>query len=184
MPVTIGANPEHNFDQPLELLSDCHRRIERFLGVLSQIAAVAAGRALGEDEKRSLTTALKYFREAAPRHTADEEESLFPRMRTCGGEEVATALERVDALEADHGRASRLHTEVDEIFSEWLAQGTIDPSKEERLRQDLADLSALYSEHIRIEDQFVFPFAGRILDSETRLEIGHEMAKRRGLQIR
>jgi hemerythrin-like domain-containing protein len=184
MPVNIGAGPEHNFDQPLELLSDCHRRIERFLCVQSQIAASARGRALGEDERRSLTTALKYFREAAPRHTADEEESLFPRMRTCGGEEVAEALERVDALEADHERASRLHTEVDEIFSEWLARGTIDPSKEERLRQDLAELASLYSEHIRIEDQFVFPFAGRILDIETRLEIGREMAKRRGLQIR
>jgi hemerythrin-like domain-containing protein len=184
MPVKIGADPEHGFDQPLELLSDCHRRIERFLAVLTQIAASAGGRALGEDERRSLTAALKYFREAAPRHTADEEESLFPRMRTCAGEEVAAALERVDALEGDHGRAGRLHAEVDEIFSDWLAQGATKPGKEERLRQDLAELAALYSEHIRIEDQFVFPFAGRILDSETRLEIGREMAKRRGLQIR
>ena len=184
MPVKIGADPEHGFDQPLELLSDCHRRIERFLAVLSQIAEAAGGRALGEDERRSLTTALKYFREAAPRHTADEEESLFPRMRTCGGEDAEAALERVDALEADHGRASQLHAEVDEIFSEWLVRGAIEHAKEERLRQDLAALAALYSEHIRIEDRLVFPFAGRILDSETRLEIGREMAKRRGLHIR
>jgi hemerythrin-like domain-containing protein len=184
MPVKIGADPEHGFDQPLELLSDCHRRIERFLAVLSQIAATAGGRSLGKDERRSLTTALKYFREAAPRHTADEEESLFPRMRTCGGEEAAAALARVDALEADHGRAGRLHVAVDEIFSDWLARGEIEHGKEEGLRQDLAELAALYSEHIRIEDQLVFPFAGRILDSATRLEIGREMAKRRGLQIR
>jgi hemerythrin-like domain-containing protein len=184
MPVKIGADREHSFDQPLELLSDCHRRIERFLAVLSQIAEAAGGRALGEDERRSLTTALKYFREAAPRHTADEEESLFPRMRTRGGEEAAASLARVDALEADHGRASRLHAEVDEIFSDWLVRGEIEPGRQERLRLDLADLAALYSEHIRIEDQLVFPFAGRILDSETRLEIGREMAKRRGLHIR
>src|SRR5215831_2910563 len=141
MPVKIGAALEHNFDQPLELLSDCHRRIESFLAVLSQIAATARGRALGEDESRSLSTALKYFREAAPRHTADEEESLFPRMRTCGGEEVAAALERVDALEADHGRASQLHAEVDEIFSEWQALGVIEHAKEQRLRQDLTELA-------------------------------------------
>lgn len=120
MPVKIGAAPEHNFDQPLELLSDCHRRIERFLAVLSQVAEGARGRALGADEKRSLTTALRYFREAAPRHTADEEESLFPRMRACGGPEVAAALDRVATLEADHVRANQLHADVDEIFSEWL----------------------------------------------------------------
>jgi hemerythrin-like domain-containing protein len=184
MPVKIGATPEHNFDQPLELLSDCHRRIERFLAALSQIAAIAHGRGLVENERGSVTTALKYFREAAPRHTADEEESLFPRMRSCSGEEVAAALKKVDALEADHGRANRLHAEVDEIFSEWLERTVITPAKEKQLRHDLAELAALYSEHIRVEDQIVFPFAGRILDDETRLEIGREMAKRRGLQIR
>ena len=42
MPVRIGGRPEHGFDEPLGLLSDCHRRIERFLGVL---AAVARGEA-------------------------------------------------------------------------------------------------------------------------------------------
>ena len=31
MPITIGAAPEGSFAEPLRLLSDCHRRIERFL---------------------------------------------------------------------------------------------------------------------------------------------------------
>jgi hemerythrin-like domain-containing protein len=184
MPVNIGAAPEHNFDQPLELLSDCHRRIERFLAVLSQVAEAARGRVLSQDERQSLTTALRYFREAAPRHTADEEESLFPRMRACTGAEIAAALKRVDALEADHSRANQLHARVDEVFSEWLRRGTIAPGKETQLRQDLTELTALYSEHIRVEDQIVFPFAGRVLDNESRLAIGREMAHRRGLQIR
>jgi len=30
---------------------------------------------------RALASALRYFGEAAPKHTADEEESLFPRLR-------------------------------------------------------------------------------------------------------
>jgi hemerythrin-like domain-containing protein len=184
MPVSIGSGPEHNFDQPLELLSDCHRRIERFLAVLSRIAGTARGRALNPEEGRSLATALRYFREAAPRHTADEEESLFPRLRDCGGEEIATALERVTALEADHARANQLHAELDGIFSEWQERGGLAPGKEDRLRLDLAELSALYSEHIRVEDQVVFPFAGRVLDKESRLAIGREMAERRGVYIR
>jgi hemerythrin-like domain-containing protein len=184
MPVNIGTGPEHNFDQPLELLSDCHRRIERFLGVLSHIADTARGRALNQGEGRSLMVALRYFREAAPRHTADEEESLFPRMRARGGAEIAETLKQVAALEADHGCANRLHSEVDEIFTEWLEEAAIGPVIDERLREYLAELAALYAEHIRLEDEIVFPCAGRVLDSETRLAIGQEMANRRGVQIR
>ena len=40
MLLKIGGPPEHGFDQPLGLLSDCHRRIEHFLFVLSTIAAL------------------------------------------------------------------------------------------------------------------------------------------------
>ena len=46
MAVKIGATPEHSFEQPLGLLSDCHRRIELFLGVLTRIAEDARGGAL------------------------------------------------------------------------------------------------------------------------------------------
>ena len=33
-PLQIGAAPDHDFDEPLGLLSDCHRRIEHFLDIL------------------------------------------------------------------------------------------------------------------------------------------------------
>ena len=33
MPIQIGQGADHSFDEPLGLLSDCHRRIEQFLGV-------------------------------------------------------------------------------------------------------------------------------------------------------
>jgi hypothetical protein len=38
-------------------------------------------RPLTEETRAALETALRYFREAAPKHTADEEESRFPRLR-------------------------------------------------------------------------------------------------------
>ena len=43
MPIQIGQRADHGFDEPLGLLSDCHRRIEHFLRVLSTISADAAG---------------------------------------------------------------------------------------------------------------------------------------------
>ena len=39
MPVQIGAKT-HNFTDPTGLLSDCHRRIEMFIGTLKAVAAV------------------------------------------------------------------------------------------------------------------------------------------------
>ena len=37
MAVQLGAKPEHSFDEPLGLLSDCHRRIEKFLDVMIRV---------------------------------------------------------------------------------------------------------------------------------------------------
>jgi len=39
MPVQIGAQ-SHHFSDPTGLLSDCHRRIEMFLGTLERVASV------------------------------------------------------------------------------------------------------------------------------------------------
>ena len=79
MPVQIGGR-SHSFSQPTGLLSECHRRIEMFLSTLMGVAEVI-DRSPTEDAARALASALRYFGEAAPKHTADEEESLFPRLR-------------------------------------------------------------------------------------------------------
>ena len=81
MLVKIGGPVDHGFDRPLGLLSDCHRRIERFLSVLVTIADAHRGAELPGPDRDALAGALHYFRTAAPRHSADEEESLFPRLR-------------------------------------------------------------------------------------------------------
>lgn len=39
MPVQIGAK-SHNFTDPTGLLSDCHRRVEMFLGTLEAVAGI------------------------------------------------------------------------------------------------------------------------------------------------
>ena len=81
MPISIGATQESSFANPIGLLTDCHRRIERFLGVLVRVAAEARGRPLNAERRQAMETALSYFRRAAPLHTADEEEDLFPELR-------------------------------------------------------------------------------------------------------
>ena len=75
MPVQIGVKT-HNFSDPTGLLSDCHHRIEMFLRSLERIAIVIH-RPLTEEGRAALESALRYFRDAAPKHTADEMESAL-----------------------------------------------------------------------------------------------------------
>ena len=123
MPVTLGAKPDHGFDEPLGLLSDCHRRIEHFLGVLRRVAEAGHGEPLAPAQAEALTAALRYFKTAAPRHTDDEERSLFPRLRAAGDPRVGEAMAEIDALEADHRAAAAAHRAVEELGLEWMDRG-------------------------------------------------------------
>lgn len=180
----IGQNTrEHGFDEPLGLLSDCHRRIERFLGVLTKVAREFQGSALSPEAVDALARARCYFAEAAPRHTADEEESLFPRMRAAA---VARgrACDVIAHLEADHRRAHELQEATDRLFDRWLAEGSLDAGSAADLVGGIEQLGALYREHIREEDTVVFPLAAGLLDAGELARVGEEMRDRRGLSKR
>src|SRR5690242_17341474 len=65
MPITIGAKQESDFSDPIGMLGDCHRRIERFLSVLLKLASEREGAALNQQEQDALSASLRYFRDAA-----------------------------------------------------------------------------------------------------------------------
>src|SRR5690606_13376245 len=132
MPVTIGAKLESDFSDPIGLLGDCHRRIERFLNVILRLADQADGSELDADRRRSLDTALTYFRQAAPRQLADEEESLFPRLRKSGS---TAAVEILRRLEQDHQEIEPWHAELDRIGRRWLADGRLDSNDAGRFQE-------------------------------------------------
>ena len=178
--IAIGTSTDHGFDRPLGLLSDCHRRIERFLRILDITAAAAAGRALTGDERRGSEAALRYFATAAHTHTADEEDSLFPRLRAAADPAANRALAMVAGLEQDHREAERRHAEVEQLVRRWLDHESLDPAAAAALRGHLAALGALYAAHIAIEDHELFPAAARVLSAEAISRIGSEMAVRRG----
>lgn len=81
MAVQIGAKLDSGFSDPIGMLTDCHRRIESFLGILCVVVGRAQGRGLTIEERSAIRAALQYFRVGGKRHIADEEESLFSRLR-------------------------------------------------------------------------------------------------------
>ena len=182
MPVQIGRKPESGFNNPLRLLSDCHRRIEQFLGVLIQVCGTDEGAKLGPEETVALEKALEYFRNAAPKHTADEEESLFPRLRA--GPEAQATINCMDALESDHAAAGRDHETVEALGREWLKTGKLDSGNRQEMKLTLERLARMYAKHIEIEDKELFPLAERVLSPDALAKVGEEMAERRGVHAR
>lgn len=186
MPIQLGAAPEHGFDSPLGLLSDCHRRIERFLDQLLRVVdaqTAQPGETVTPEQRAALTAALRYFREAAPMHTRDEEESLFPRLRATNAQAAHALMNEVAALEADHDAADHLHAEVDRLGGRWLSDGILPEADLARLWELLTELRATYQRHIAMEDTQLFPLAANLLTREEQKEMGREMAVRRGLML-
>jgi len=161
------------------MLGDCHRRIEMFLNVLVRVAEQAQGKTLNEEQRGALETALRYFREAAPKHTADEEESLFPRLRRLEDSGVRALLARIESLEEEHGCADKSHDEVDRLGRLWLRDGRLAEDQASRLLTVLVQLRDMYRHHIAAEDNEVFPAAAAALSTSDRQAIGGEMAARR-----
>jgi hemerythrin-like domain-containing protein len=181
MPVQIGAKA-HNFTDPTGLLSDCHRRIEMFVGTLEAVAQTIDSPPTMETS-RALGSALRYFEQAAPKHTADEEESLFPRLRQIQHPEIQSAFSRLEQLENEHRWAASLHARVACLGAQYLAAGSLSGTEAEEFRKTVASLVSIYKEHIRFEDQLLFPLAVRTLSDANKSAIADEMAGRRNVRI-
>ncbi|NUN13657.1 MAG: hemerythrin domain-containing protein [Myxococcales bacterium] len=167
-----------DFSNPMEVLGDCHRRIERFLGVLNE-AANASGRPLTAEEDDVLQRVSRFFQQAGVRHVQDEEESLFPRLQKKSGAAVEAVIAQCTALETDHHSADQLHTEVDRIIDLWRAQNGLSPTDAQTFRTAVDGLLAIYEPHIAYEDSMVFPLCSQVFTAEELNEIGQEMAARR-----
>lgn len=183
MLLQIGQKPESDFHHPIGMLEDCHKRILFFLKNLIKVAAEADAQTLDPGHRVTLEKALKYFREAAPRHTADEEESLFPRLRRMDAPEIGEVFGRIDALESEHRWADEQHLEVDGICRRWMERGSIAEEERERLRGILDGLLGFYERHIRVEEAEVFSAARKLIGESEKESIGEEMARRRGLTM-
>src|SRR5512146_2462062 len=156
-----GAEPDSGFDDPIGMLKDCHRRIESFLHVLVLVADRSRGKTLSEEEAAAVTSALNYFRSGGQRHNADEEESLFPRLRK---QSANGALNELSRLEDEHQQTNALHVTLERLFLIWIESGWLNKDDERTLFEATQKLEGIYKDHIKVEEEIVFPEASRALD--------------------
>jgi hemerythrin-like domain-containing protein len=180
---TIGERPTPGFEDPLGVMRDCHRRSERFLAVLAAVTADAQGARLGTVQHEAVGTALRYFRQAAPLHTADEELSLFPRLRAAGALAgvLGATTARLGGLHVEHAYEVAQHATVQSLMHTWLTFGGLGARATADLCRALDALATLYRRHVAYEDNELYPLARTVLTPSAIATIGAEMAARRGL---
>jgi len=163
------------FDDPLGMLLACHRRIERELATLERLQRHLPEHGCDDDARAAARAIMKYFDGAAPNHHADEEASLFPRLRALARDRAGPLIED---LARDH----------DALAARWrrlrpLLAGIASSSRANLSPKDVNDLRALYAAHIKREEQVLIPLAAGVLDHEILRQIGQEMAARRGARF-
>ena len=164
-----------SFDDPLGMLVACHRRIERELATLGRLQRHLPEHGCDDDARAAARAILKYFDGAAPNHHADEEESVFPRLRAVAHGPAEPLLAE---LEHDH----------DVISANWrrlrpLLAGIVAGVRANLSPRQVDDLRTLYLSHIGREERLLIPLALSALDNETLRKIGEEMAARRGARF-
>lgn len=181
MAINLGDKPLAGFGQPIEMLQDCHRRIEHFLDVLCKVESRFGAGELTDEARRALRTSLDYFTTSAPNHTADEEQSLFPRMRCSDDPAALAVMEDLSRLEHDHKHCDAAHAVVDQIGRQWLETGRLAAAERARMRAALDELSLAYAAHIPLEETHVFPVAAQVLQADQLRQVGNEMQARRAI---
>ena len=169
--IQIGA-PAATIDTPIEHLMACHRRIEQRLDTL-----VNAGGHLGADSATAIEAIHKcchFLDTSGAMHTADEEESFFPRLRPLLS---VSETEFVDSLEAEHREADSIYAELKRIVAEIGRELTADSARQFTGCAQL--LRSLYRKHIQAEDQILTALAKRSLGAAEIYQIAREMRARR-----
>lgn len=167
------------FDEPLEMLTGCHRRIERQLETLKRLRAHVEARGIDAEAATAAQSILKYFEEAASNHLDDEEADLFPmieRRINDPGESLRFRAFR-ESLEADHRKLEAAWARLRKPL-----EGIADGLTRALPSQDVHAFVEAYAHHIAAEEGTLKEFVDRWLDDGDRQMLGRAMAARRGVQ--
>jgi hemerythrin-like domain-containing protein len=163
-------------DRPLEHLTACHRRIEQRLDTLGRVADHLTdnrGQAL-----EAMEACFRFFESNGILHTADEEESVFPRLQPRLND---VEQKFIVQLEDQHREADRLYAELKAIAAELETGQTVSGELQQRFRTAARHLAELYRSYIATEDGTLIALGQRVLSLTELAEISREMKRRRGL---
>ncbi len=172
-----GLEAKPTLHRPADHLLACHRRIEERLDILERAAFQLPNRR--EEALMAMGNVFRFFESNGTWHTADEEESIFPRLR---GRLEDSEVQLLNALEMEHRQVEVLYADVKDFYMELVtlpigpAEAMIEP-----LQNSIMRLHELYRNHIAAEEATFVPLVRERLDTDQLATISVEMRLRRGL---
>lgn len=171
-----GSNVKSvGFDSPMEMLEECHRRVESQVDTLARLVPHLEQHGSDRAAIEAATAVIRYFEQAAPKHHADEEQDLFPALlQSTAGSDAARLHALIDRLRAEH-------VELDRHWQALRAVLKVVTSGHPALLDTSAvqQYAAMYAGHIACEEEELLPMAKRLLSCETLAVIGESMRARR-----
>lgn len=167
----IAPLPENLLRHPLDYLQADHLRQIRLCDLLESILRNPKAK----ESRASVDIVLDYLKVELPRHIADEEEDLFPRLKaSCTPSDNLEGM--LEVLREEHTQNAILLNAIEDAL----------PTLDARARPDGPVLSGVvFAEakrrHIRWENALVLPLARARLGAEDLKGLGRGMAKRRNI---
>lgn len=170
----ISSPAAPSFDHPLQMLRACHGKILRQCDTLRKMEPYLKERGCDVQIRQAAAGILRYFDTAGQLHHRDEEEDLFPALRSCSGVDA----ELLDRLLGEHIVMLRAWDALRPLL-EKLAQGAqvaLDDTLTEKFISS-------YTSHIATENTELLPMASRLLSPRQIKSIGQNMSGRRGAKF-
>lgn len=171
---SLTARPAAGPDEPFGMLEQCHEKLQRMLMLLQRLREHLRRHGADTQAQQAARDILRYFDQAAPRHHEDEELHVFPPLLAQADPATVAVVQR---LQHDHQLMERRWPEARAVL-EAVASGQAGPLT----AADEAILDAFavpYEEHIKAEEQIVYPAAQAALGDAGRAAMSEDMARRR-----
>ena len=148
---------------PFDALDETHRRILRMLDELDRLVGLLTHAGSGDSPAALAARACSFFAGTARAHHDAEELTVFPRLLADASPEL---LGHVRRLQQDHNWLEEDWLEL-RPHLEAVAQG-YGSNHVEFLRLALREFTALYREHIALEETTIYPEARRRCTADER----------------
>jgi hemerythrin-like domain-containing protein len=146
---------------PFDALDSCHREVMKHLQVLDRLVHHLERRGVDDEARRLAKVVCEFFAETARSHHADEERSVFPALLAGSDPALVQHVHRLQQdhgwLEEDWGELSLQLSAVADGYS-WYEM--------EALRGSVEVFTALYHDHIALEESLIYPEARRAVHAE------------------
>jgi hemerythrin-like domain-containing protein len=170
------SRPSSSIEDAIDMLLGCHERIRHFSSVAVKLAHAQG--ASPADIVEAANGLLRYFTIALPLHEADENDSLRPRLRR--------ALPKGELAESALDAMVEQHEFIDEVAEQLVPLWRMVKSNPEKLDEvsgEMCQLSGrlndLFSAHLQLEEETIFPALQRFVRGEELESMVREMKERR-----